>query len=102
MTAEIDLIAYEGETLIFVEVKTRSSSDFASPETAVNLRKQRQITRAARRYRQIFRLAQTAFRYDVVGIVLASNQKPRVELLRNFWTESKFRKKSWTGSTFFD
>lgn len=102
VTAEIDLIAYERETLVFIEVKTRSSSDYASPETAVNLRKQRQITRAARRYRQIFQLAQTAFRYDVIGIVLPANQKPSIELMRNFWNESKFRKKSWADQTFFD
>jgi putative endonuclease len=41
--AEIDLVAYDGETLCFVEVKTRSSDWFAPPQVNVNLRKQRHI-----------------------------------------------------------
>jgi Holliday junction resolvase-like predicted endonuclease len=44
--AEIDLVAYDGGTLCFVEVKTRRSDEFAAPEANVDLRKQRQITRA--------------------------------------------------------
>ena len=51
INAEIDLIAYDGDTLCFVEVKTRSSDWFAPPEVNVDLRKRRQITRAARVYR---------------------------------------------------
>lgn len=95
VSAEIDLIAYEGETLCFIEVKTRRSADFAAPEAAVNLRKQRQIIRAARFYRQLFRLSKFPFRYDVVAVVAPENGAPKIELLRNFWNESKFRKRSW-------
>ncbi|HYG82680.1 MAG TPA: YraN family protein, partial [Pyrinomonadaceae bacterium] len=54
--AEIDLVAYEAETLCFVEVKTRASDWFAAPEANVDLRKQRQIARAARAYRRTFGL----------------------------------------------
>jgi putative endonuclease len=99
--AEIDLIAYEGETLCFVEVKTRASDWFASPESNVDLRKQRQITRAARAYRRMFGLAAVPFRYDVVSVLLpppdesGRTQAPRLRLLRNFWTEAKFRKRHW-------
>src|ERR1044072_1625563 len=50
VNAEIDLIAYDGDTLCFIEVKTRSSDWFAPPEVNVELRKRRQITRAARVY----------------------------------------------------
>lgn len=92
---EIDLIAYDGETLCFIEVKTRSSDEFAAPEAAVNLRKQRQIIRAARVYRSIFGLQNAPFRYDVVSIIIAANQNPRIKLLPNFWTENKFRKTLW-------
>lgn len=94
INAEIDLVAYDGETLCFIEVKTRSSADFAAPEAAVDLRKQRQITRAARAYRKIFHIYGKPFRYDVVAIVMAE-RKPKIELLTNFWTESKFRKAQW-------
>lgn len=99
--AEIDIVAYEGETLCFVEVKTRASDRFAAPETNVDLRKQRQITRAARVYRRILGLASTPHRYDVISVLIpppdedGQAQAPRLRLLRNFWTEDKFRKRCW-------
>ncbi|MEP6901262.1 MAG: YraN family protein [Actinomycetota bacterium] len=95
VTGEIDLIALDEDVLCFVEVKTRSSDEFASPLAAVDLRKQRQITRTARIYRKIFALQNTKFRYDVVSIVLTDKKSPNIELFKNFWTESKFRKKFW-------
>lgn len=99
--AEIDLVAYEGDVLCFVEVKTRASDWFAPPEQNVDRRKQRQITRAARAYRRTFGLTNIPYRYDVVSVVLPhadadeSAPNPRIELLRNFWTEAKFRKRRW-------
>src|ERR1044072_7390246 len=53
INAEIDVIAYDGDTLCFIEVKTRSSDWFAPPEVNVDKRKRRQITRAARVSRQM-------------------------------------------------
>jgi putative endonuclease len=100
--AEIDLVAYEGATLCFVEVKTRASDRFAAPEANVDLRKQRQITRAARAYRRALGLAAAPYRYDVVSVVLPPPVEgghapaPRLELLRNFWSEEKFRKRRWS------
>jgi Holliday junction resolvase-like predicted endonuclease len=100
--AEIDLIAYEAETLCFVEVKTRASDWFAAPEQNVDRRKQRQITRAARVYRRTFGLNIAPYRYDVVSVILPPPDEatpfpnPRIELLRNFWTETQFRKRSWS------
>jgi Predicted endonuclease distantly related to archaeal Holliday junction resolvase len=94
VTGEIDLIAYDGNMLCFIEVKTRSTDEFASPLAAVDLRKQRQIIRAARAYRKIFHLQNARVRYDVVSIVLKNEAKPEIELHRGFFDESKFRKKS--------
>ncbi|MBA3357128.1 MAG: YraN family protein [Pyrinomonadaceae bacterium] len=97
VNVEIDLVAYEGSTLCFVEVKTRTSDWFATPSANVDLRKQRQIMRAAHAYRRMFGLTNTHCRYDVVSIVLpAAEEGPRdlqIELLRNFWSEEKFRKR---------
>jgi putative endonuclease len=101
VNAEIDLVAYEGDVLCFVEVKTRASDWFAAPEQNVDRRKQRQITRAARAYRRTFNLTNIPYRYDVVSVILphatadAPTPNPRIELLRNFWTETKFRKRHW-------
>lgn len=96
VTGEIDLIAFDDRVLCFVEVKTRSSGAFASPLAAVDLRKQRQIIRAAKIYRKIFHLTGISFRYDVVSIILREKGRPEIELFKNFWTESKFQKKSWS------
>jgi putative endonuclease len=95
VTGEIDLIAYDADRLCFIEVKTRSSDEFASPLAAVDLRKQRQVIRAARMYRKIFHLLKTKIRYDVISIVLPANERPRVELFRNYFSEDKFRKNFW-------
>ncbi|HEV7902934.1 MAG TPA: YraN family protein [Pyrinomonadaceae bacterium] len=99
---EIDLVAYEGDVLCFVEVKTRASDWFGAPEQNVDRRKQRQITRAARAYRRTFGLQAAPYRYDVVSVILppatpeAPLPNPRLKLLRNFWTEAKFRKRLWS------
>lgn len=95
VSGEIDLIALDEDILCFIEVKTRSSDEFASPLSAVDIKKQRQITRTARVYRKIFHLQPMKFRYDVISIVLSKTNEPKIELVKNFWNESKFRKKFW-------
>jgi putative endonuclease len=91
LTAEIDIIAYEGDTLAFIEVKTRTSDDFAAPERAVNLRKQRQIARAARRYRQLVDVVAERYRYDVVTII-PGEREDKIELLRSYFDDRVFQR----------
>lgn len=100
LTGEIDIVALDGDILCFVEVKTKVSADFSPPASAVNTRKQRQITRAARVYRRIFQLADMPYRYDVVSVVLPNNAEPTIDIAKSFWSESKFRKKKWTGDIY--
>jgi len=97
VTGEIDIIALDGDELCFIEVKSRSSEEFAPAIAAVNLRKQRQIIRAARAYRRIFNISGVEFRYDVVTIVKDKDDPAKIELTRGLWTEAKFRKRSWDG-----
>lgn len=85
VNAEIDLIAYEHNTLSFVEVKTRASDWFAPPQVNIDLRKRRQIARAARAYLQLFELEEQSYRFDVVTVVLEDSQSPRIDLLRNYF-----------------
>ena len=89
VTAEIDLLAYDGDALCFVEVKTRASDWFAPPQVNVDLRKRRQIARAARAYRHMLGIEDQPYRYDVVTVVL--DEPPQIELLRNFWTDRSIR-----------
>ena len=99
INAEIDIIAYDGDTLCFIEVKSRSSEWFAPPQVNVDLRKRRQITRAARVYRQMLGIKDQPHRYDVVTIILADDSSPQIDLLRNYWTDESVRKKRW--NTYF-
>lgn len=101
INAEIDLVAYDGDTLCFIEVKTRSSDWFAPPQVNVDLRKRRQITRAARVYRKMLGIENDAHRYDVVTVVLNNDSAPQIELLRNFWTEESLRKRRWHFDPFY-
>ena len=66
---EIDLVAKDGETTVFVEVKYRKDGQKGLPQEAVNFRKQWRICRVADYYRYVHGLGDgTGVRYDVVGI----------------------------------
>lgn len=65
---EIDIIAREGETLIFVEVKTRGSDSFGTPKCSVDSRKQRRIILAAQAYMNLKGITDCDVRFDVVSI----------------------------------
>ncbi len=103
ITAELDLVAYDKDVLCFVEVKTRASDWFASPEVNVDKRKRRPVARAARAHRQMFELDDTPYRYDVVTVILRNgeNVTPEIELLKNFWQEEQFRKRRWSEYSYY-
>jgi putative endonuclease len=98
ISVEIDLVAYDAETLCFVEVKSRESGWFAKPQANVDRRKQRQITRAARAYLRMFDLSGEPYRFDVVTVVMQDEAAtgPEIQLLRNYWSAGRFRKRSWS------
>lgn len=93
ITGEIDIIALDRETLCFTEVKTRRSEEFTPAITAVDLRKQRQITRTARIYRRIFGVSEMSYRFDVVTVIISPDAQPHIEVIKAFWNESKFAKR---------
>jgi putative endonuclease len=78
---EIDLIAYDGGKLVFVEVKTRASAEFGAPEDAVDQQKRTFIERAARDYARRREVDWNQVRFDVVNVVLGD--PPRVELRKD-------------------
>jgi putative endonuclease len=99
VNSEIDLIAYDGPTLCFIEVKTRASDWFAAPQVNVDRRKRRQIARAANAYRRMLQIQDEPYRYDVLTVVLGNadgeRTTPNIELLKNFWREEQFKKRYW-------
>lgn len=78
---EIDLIALDRDTLVFVEVKTRTSDAYGAPELAVDRRKQVRMTKAALAYLKTRNLHQMPCRFDVVAITGAPEE--HIELIRN-------------------
>ncbi len=95
LTGEIDIVAYDpAGCLCFIEVKTRTSITFAAPETAVDLRKQRQIIKTARVYRRILQVQAEEYRYDVVTVVL-NDQAAEISLLKNYFGEQRFQQSRW-------
>jgi putative endonuclease len=105
VTSEIDLIAYDGETLCFIEVKSRASDWFAPPQVNVDRRKRRQVARAARAYRHMLGIEDEPYRFDVVTVVLSQLEDearcPEIELLKNFWREDQLRKRTYS-SHYYD
>ena len=79
---EIDLIGYDGDTLAFVEVKTRTSSrdEFGSPEDAVTSGKQRHLSRMARQFVREYRTGKAPFRFDILAIEAPPGRRPVVRL----------------------
>jgi len=79
---EIDLIARQGQSIVFVEVKTRSNLNFGGPREAVPGAKQARLKRLAEYYLKQKRLEGVAVRFDVVGITLAA-AGPQVEIIQD-------------------
>jgi len=78
IAGEIDIVAADRDTLVFVEVKTRSSADATDPETAVNRAKQAQLTRAAKFFVAEAGAHRVAARFDVLAIVVPERGRPQV------------------------
>lgn len=76
---EIDLIAKDGDILVFVEVKTRSQQAFGSPASSVNSRKQIQISKAAHNYLVEHQVGDVDARFDVVSVFMLKGEKPVIE-----------------------
>ncbi|MBN2302458.1 MAG: YraN family protein [Lentisphaerae bacterium] len=66
---EIDIIARNGEMLVFVEVKTRKTEAYGSPASAVDKWKRHTLSRAAVRYLKKLRVPNVCFRFDVVEVI---------------------------------
>jgi putative endonuclease len=81
---ELDIIAVDGRTVVFVEVKTRASSDAGSPTDAIDANKQRRMTQSALAYLKSKRLLENAARFDVVAVSWPADAKrPNIEHFRN-------------------
>lgn len=79
---EIDIIAKEKKTIVFVEVKTRRSWQFGNPKGSVTPAKQRKISMVALQYLKTIDRSNTKARFDVVAIT-ATRDTPQIEIIKN-------------------
>jgi len=78
---EVDLIAWERERLVFVEVKSRATDDYGTPDRAVDPEKEGYIERAAREYARRANVDWGLVRFDIVSVLLT--HPPKIDLLRD-------------------
>ena len=81
---EIDIVAQDNDYLVFVEVRTRSSTDFGSPEESVTAAKKEKLVNLALHYLQSHQKLPPFWRIDVVAVELDERGKAsRIELIEN-------------------
>jgi putative endonuclease len=79
--AEADIIAWDDETLVFVEVKSRESAAFGPPERAIGEEKQAHLVRIARHYARKSGTPWNQIRFDVVSVIMS--RPPQIEYFRD-------------------
>jgi putative endonuclease len=84
---ELDMVAWDRQTLVFVEVKTRASADFGSPGRAVGTDKEKDLRRAAGEYLRRCGAAMEQARFDLVNIVLTD--PPEIEWIKDAFATSR-------------
>src|SRR5436309_7160286 len=80
---EIDIVCRDRDTLVFVEVKTRTREDFGRPFTAVDRQKRKRISRGALNWLRMLDNPDIFFRFDVVEVLVTEDDAPRIELIKN-------------------
>jgi len=79
---EVDLVAKDGDTLVFIEIKTRKGRSTGFAKEAVNARKQKQLSKVALAYMKANNCCDVSARFDVVAISMGGGP-PQIEVIRN-------------------
>ncbi|MFZ5952371.1 MAG: YraN family protein [Candidatus Rifleibacteriota bacterium] len=83
-SGEIDLVMWDGDVLVFVEVRTRSDSFFGQPVETVRRTKQQKIIGVARHFLHSRKISQEIrCRFDMVGIVIKQGREPEIDYIEN-------------------
>jgi putative endonuclease len=85
---EIDIIAWDGPILVFLEVKARQNN--TPPEDSVGFNKRQRIIRAARQYISRYRLYESPYRFDIVAVTMSPRRKPEFRLFRDAFRVDDF------------
>jgi len=79
---EVDLVAEDGDVLVFIEIKTRKGRPLGFAKEAVNARKQKQISKVALSYMKTNNCCDVSARFDVVAVSMGSGP-PQIEVIKN-------------------
>jgi putative endonuclease len=80
---EIDIVCRDGDTLVFVEVKTRRGEDFGRPIEAVDRQKQLRVSKGGLAWLRMLDNPDIVFRFDVVEVLLPDEGNPQLELIQD-------------------
>ena len=80
---EIDIVCRDGDTLVFVEVKTRGNEEFGRPVEAVDRQKQWRVSKGGLAWLRMLDNPDIVFRFDVVEVLLPDEGGPQLELIQN-------------------
>src|ERR1043166_8263825 len=83
--SELDLVGWDGSTLCFIEVKTRTTRNIMPAEAAVDAEKQRDLSRVAREFLRKIK-GDPPFRFDIVSVYLESGKGPDIVLFKDAFT----------------
>ncbi|MEM9283638.1 MAG: YraN family protein [Verrucomicrobiota bacterium] len=86
---EVDLVVRDGEILVFVEVKTRTSEQFGRPADAVDRTKQQLIIRGANAWLRELNHPEVIFRFDVIEVLLLEGESPEIRINEAAFTTSQ-------------
>jgi putative endonuclease len=86
---EIDLVFRDGDCLVFIEVKTRSSKGWSRPAAAVDARKRRLLSQTALDYLRLLKNPEVKIRFDIVEVLLADGNVREIRHLPNTFSLSK-------------
>jgi putative endonuclease len=94
-SAEVDLVAHDGENLIFIEVKTRASNQYGAPDRAIDWDKRRKIIRAAREYVRKIDWDPGRVRFDVVEVIWEPGHKPEISHTPDAFRGERYNERSF-------
>ena len=83
---EVDIIAMDGDTLVFIEVKTRRTADYGMPFEAVSFHKQQKLDRAANLY-IAYKKYEGEIRFDIISVLMTGNTYQIDHIPDAFWPE---------------
>jgi putative endonuclease len=83
--SELDLVGWDGATLCFIEVKTRTTRDVKPAEAAVDTEKQRDLSHVAREFLRKTK-GDPPFRFDIISVYFEQDRAPQIELFKNAFT----------------